>query len=424
MRTPSATMAPFISIENMKLVIDSLNQIIRESDDRILRAAESGHAPIRQVVYDVMADMAQDPAYDGLSLRELNHLAVETASQFYEQLASEMHAMQESQQIAPEPRRRQTFEPEPSAPFNVANATESSLPGVVNPPLGDNTSPSIIQCISIDGHERDLQAHPSRYAFTYTLDTPLRQVTSAAAPNVVVPVVDQTINCQFLLLVIDQLPGSYSHNASGAVRTALAKLVPKSQWSSHDGRSYTVLEPVANDTRVFDPPIASLSRLTVHLLRPDGQDLSDARDDAKVVNIAPGGPDDVPTYTMTLEKAKPRQEFLPMDIVVITGIRTGNHAFDTYMNRVEGHVIVKAGAPNPMEGTQTFDGVVTIVIKRAGNMDPATGQEQGIPGANDVFRDTGSLDLAESPASILNMSVQVSITLETACEQAGVSSTS
>jgi hypothetical protein len=415
-------MARFIGLDNMLAVLDSLGQRVRNSDDGVLRAIESGSAPMRQVVYDVMLDMAQDEAYAGIPIERMNQLAVDTAARFYEQLAYEMNTMRRTQQIAPAPRAPDAL-PEPSAPFQIVPSNEISAPGVTGPMYDGHPATTAIQCISIDGQDRDVRAYPDRYAFTYDLDSAIRTITSVVTATVVLPVVDQTINCPYLLLVVDQLPGVYSYNASTSVRGALTKLVPKSQWSSHGGREYTILEPCANDKRVYDPPIASLARLSIRLLRPNGQVVSAARDGMAVVDIAPGGPDALATYTLTMNRAVHRREFRPEDVVVISGCSTGNNAFDTYMNRAEGHIVMAAGAPNPPErDVANVDGVITIVVKRAGSLDDATGQEEATPGADSVFVGGNSLDLSEHPLGIINLSVQMSITMEAECSYSAVSS--
>ena len=415
-------MARFIGLENMRIVLDALGQRVRNSDDGVLQAIESGSAPMRQVVYDVMLDMAQDEAYSGLPVERMNQLAVDTAARFYEQLADEMDSVRQTQQIAPLP-RGPTVVPEPSAPFQVVPANETSAPGVTGPMYGGKPATTTIQCISIDGQDRDVRAYPDRYAFTYDLDSAIRTISSVVTSTVVLPVVDQTINCPYLLLVVDQLPGAYSYNASSSVRGALTKLVPKSQWSSHGGREYTILEPCANDKRTYDPPIASLARLSIRLLRPNGQVVSMARDGMTVVDVAPGGPGGLATYTLTMNRAVHRREFRQEDVVVMSGCATGNSAFDSYMNRAEGHVVLVAAAPNPSAQDSTnVDGVITIVIKRAGSLDPATGQEEATPGADAVFEGGSSLDLGESPIAIINLSVQMSITMEAECSYSAVSS--
>ena len=416
-------MAQFISAENMRAVLTSFYTAVRAEGSGLLGVVDEDRPPVRKVVYNAMVDIARDPAYAGLHVDELNATTVEIAVDFYSRLAAQRARARDAQRMPEHGALAVSTakaDPLPSDPLGapVTNGGSSMLlPPSQDPTIGTDSSngASVVRCLSIDSHDRDTTIFPARYAFTYELAEPVRRVQSAAARAVVLPVVQHTINCPHLLLVIDELPSAYSHNASDVVRRAFSKVIPKSQYSSNGGRAYTVLEPIADDKRTFDPPLPSISRLSVRLLRPDGDPVSPARDDLTIVEIelgsGDGGPGGAATYTLHTDTAFETREFGEGDIVTLRGSRTGNAAFDDYINRDGGHVVLSVVGEEPASAI----GRTTVVIRHAGSMG-AHGLWEPAPGADDVFTPGGGqLNLAATPLRITNLSVQMSVTLELEC---------
>lgn len=421
---PSFTMA-FISAENMRTVLAALGDRIRNEDDDVLLAVESGRPPVRQAVYEIMVDMSQDAAYTGLSVEEMNGVAADSVLNFYKEIARQHVNTIQTQRSAGAgfDRARDadtTFaEPQPRAPIAPVSEAAGAIPGVTESAAWYKTDKATVWCLSIDGQDRDTRLYPARYAFTYDFAEAARGVMSAVAKAIVLPVVHHTINCPFLLLVIEEFPSAYAVNGSDVVRRAFSKVIPKSQYSARGGRTYTVLEPVANDRRVFDPPLPSLGRLTARLIRPSGDLVSMSRDDFNIVKIElgfdGGGPGGAATYTLTMNTAYQTDEFMAGDLVVMTGCNTGNVAFDGYIDRNEGHEILGVVGEEP----QTAIGRTTIVIRRAGEMN-GFGIWEPMNAAEDVF-DADKRLLLTDPIRILNRSVQMSVTLEVECVHSTIS---
>lgn len=413
----------FISADNMRNVLTALGDRIRDGDDDLLVAIESGRPPVRQAVYQMMVDMSQDTAYIGLSVDEMNRIATDSVVQFYKEIARQHAKELQTQQVVATDEGLGTDvapTPQPRAPNAALSTAAGAVPGVTDSAAWYKPDKGTAWCLSIDGQDRNTRLYPTRYAFTYDLAEAARGVMSAVTKAVVLPVVYHTINCPFLLLVIDEFPSAYAINASDVVRRAFSKVIPKSQYSAQGGRTYTVLEPVANDKRAFDPPLPSLGRLTASLIRPNGDLVSMSRDDFSVVRMElgydGGGPGGAATYTLTMNTAYQTDEFVPGDLVVMTGCTTGNVAFDGYINRDAGHEILGVVGEEP----QAAIGRTTVVIRRAGEMN-SIGIWEPFESAEDVFDDDKRLLLADSPVRILNRSVQMSITLEVECVHSTIS---
>lgn len=414
----------FISAGNMAAVLRDVDAAARAGPPQLAHAVQADEPPVRQVVYNAMVDIARDPVYAEMAVDELNALTVEIATDFYARIAE-----QRGSAAALDVQRLPEHATEPSTEHNTEYGAErggiSSIANLEFPseaapaaPARAPPSGSVIRCLSIDSHDRDVHLRPDRYAFTCDFAEPVRGVISARTRAVVLPTVQHTVNSSHLLLVIAEFPSAYSHNASDVVRRAFSKLIPRSQYASDGGRVYTVLEPIADDHRVFAPPLPALSRLSVSLLRPDGEPVCRARDDFTVraveLGSGDGGPGGAATYTLTLNTAFATHEFREQDAVVVRGCATGNAAFDDYMNRAGGHVVLSVVGEEPASAI----GRTTVVIRHAGAMGQH-GLWEPAPGADDVFPPgDGRLDLTGSRVAILNLSVQISITLEVECAHA------
>ena len=419
-------MGQFIGLENMRTVLTALEQRVNDSDYRIAQAIESGSVPVRQVVYEVMVDMAQDEAYTGLSTSAMNEFAVDTVTRFYEQLSEDRENARRTQQSLPAPEQREPDpEPRPMAPFNTTSANTGSVPGIENPLFDQRPATTIVRCISIDGQDRVNSSYPERFRFAYDLAEPVRAVTAVKTCTVVLPAAYNMINCQYLLLVVEELPSAYAFNSAAPVRRAFSKLVPKSQYKatsegSIPAREYAVLEPIANDKRTFDPPIPSLSRFTVSLLRPDGDLVSFSRDRFIVQSVAPAGEAskyDESTFNLTLSPTIVANDFSKGDIVVFSHFASVHSAFNNFMNRSKGHVVKSTGMET--EGASNVAGYAnSIIIARSFEINEA-GEWTGDKQVNEAFRE--QLEVRDDGVRVINVSLQMSVTLEVECAHSGIS---
>lgn len=393
-------MSRFIHVENMRSILFMLEQELgREAQ----RAEEL--SPVKKIVYDIMLDVAREPSFALMDIDDMNRMVVDAAIRYYREMFAvqqlrHQHELQQLETVRYE-------EPRVSAvpTTHILRPGEHATP--VAPAL---TCPERLRrCISIEGQDRDVSVDPYRYHFTVTMEEALKTVHSLCTAGIVLASQDHTINCAYLLLVIDELPGTYTASAADATRRAFAKLVPKSTYSSPKGRMYVVLESIADDTRDFDPPLNSLSRLTVRLTRPSGAHVSQARDDIKLCKVVQSSDGNWILVTHTFWNS---QEFTQGDIVSVKGCNTGLDAFDKFINRVEGHEVITSGRAEA-------DGCNTLIIRCAGSISQETGafekDDAMVPAFDGTSAQSESAGEIRVHANILNLSLQMSITLNARC---------
>ena len=271
----------------------------------------------------------------------------------------------------------------------------------------------VIRCISIDGQGRDVAEYPMRYKFISTLNEALRTVSTVSASSVVISNKDHNINCPYLLLVINELSGKWTYSDREPVRRSFAKLVPQTTYSSPKGREYIVLQPLcAGHSVQFNPPLPSLSKLSISLTRPSGELVSAARDDycaCKVIQSSDGNWI-VVTSTFWLTS-----EFETGDIVYLTGDSSGNDALDAYLFREQGHEVLDIGRP------LTDEGCNKVIIRYAGRISQSTGAYEQDEKAGAAFSGSGTNNVGEVSikATMINLSNQISVTLEVGCGTRG-----
>jgi hypothetical protein len=226
--------------------------------------------------------------------------------------------------------------------------------------------------------------------------------------TVVLPVKDNSVNAPFLLLAIEELPGLYQNNASDHLRRAFTKLVPSNVYASSRGRSYAVLTPCCDDSRTFEHPIASMSRVSLKLMRPNGVIMSECQDTLRVskVSVSSDG-----NWILTTGTFWHQSEFEVGDIVYVSDVRTGIHAFDAFINRKSGHEVLERGLSVAAE-----DGCSSIVIRYAGALNRATGVYEKDPSVAPAFDDSQGPGEIGVDGSIINLSVQMSVSMTVECQ--------
>lgn len=487
-------MARFIDVDNMRAILAELDAAFQQVRPDIARAREIGAQP-KEVVFDTMVGMARDPAFEGMTVGQLNEVVIETTLSYYAAIADRVAAAESEpsrELVARAPASRAldlpggsggggggvapgTFGnaddgpedvPEPSSALRVLSLEDGNknVPRVMDPPRppSDDGDKVVKRALSLDGSDRDRDSYPSRHSFATVLSAPLRMVKSVRVCAVVIPVQDHTVNCTHIFIAVDELPSAYTHSSNSTAQRSFAKLVPKSTYQavhaytqlahtvpavqldrsvvhphvgayvnpSQPGRSYVVLEPVLDSRYQFDPPISSLDRLTTRLLRPDGTPVS-AVDDRYVISKVTLSPDD--TWHLHTTARWHTQEFAPGDIVSVQGSRTGNARFDSFLNRDTGHVVI---CPGGYDIAVANEGASVIIIRCAGEVDE-NGQFVRDKGVHEAFEDNGEVssvvvsDDADAASgaerattSVMNLSLQMSITMEAECQQSAMPSMS
>ena len=457
--SPGAT-SHFISLDNMRGIVDRVSRELPSHDRRaadLALGAQSEAPQVKQVVYDMMVDVARDDELAGLGTATMNQVVVNATMQYYQDLLlqtsrEDVAPTQDSAEAptfadavvsnmapgAAESSRStplHTYLSDPSAPqassLQVVDAGSSRLTEeqkrVVEQeegPVGnegrneeEQQKEILSWCISIDGQHRDMSKSTSRYQFITDLGDSIRNVKSIKTESVVLPIQDHNVNAPFLLLVVDELPGAYIYNNNDPVRRAFSKLVPESSYTSARGRTYSVLKPAAQDSRAFDPPMPALSRLTVRLTRPDGAIVSDSRDTLRVHKIVKSSDGN---WILVFDRFWEVKEFDKGDIVRLTGCNTKVDAVDQHINRDQGHEVLSLGMPLAEEGCNK------IVIRYAGYLDNSTGDFVQNPQADPAFdgshTDSDAVGEIATDCAIINLSLQMSATLTASCEVAALPS--
>lgn len=395
----------FMCLENM---VDVLRRVEDDVGGDVMR---SGNGPDpKQIVYEIMSDLAQDPNFARESVDDLNSLTCEAVVRYYADSGA-VRVVDTTIPPEPEPetvdrrkspstvQTKRAQEPESTTPFSTNNQIQSPV--------------TSRQCISIDGQDRDVVLNPDRYSFPSQFAEPLRSIVDIRVSSVVLPASHHTVNCPYLLLTFNEISGSYSHNASDPVRKAFTKLVHRSSYSSQGGRSYLVMEPAADDARSFSPRMPSLSRLTFRLHHPSGAIVSSARDDVGVTKVTQGSDGN---WVIETAKFWHVDDFAAGDLVAFKNFVTGIEAFDRFMERREGHRVVSVGRVDDIINTCNV-----FLISRAGVLNDSTGIYDPDPRMAEVF-DQSHMDSEKAGqinvrASLINMSAQVSISIVATCEQ-------
>lgn len=210
-------------------------------------------------------------------------------------------------------------------------------------------------------------------------------------------------NVSHVWLWIDEVSGGYSKNVSDVARRAFCKLVVKACHDPSAGRGYLLYEPVMSDVKVFDPPLAALSTLTLSLRRPDGSLVDGSRDEFMLTNVHKNS-DAAANWVLSMDRFWEDASFMEGDVLRLSEVDTGFVELNAFLNRSAGHVVLAVGYP---VGTS----FKSVVIRKPGEVDQATGIFEG-----DVTVHTQLQSVNTVSGRIMNYSMQVSVSMSAVCE--------
>ena len=297
---------------------------------------------------------------------------------------------------------------------------ESLLLTAARPPVVDASGDTLIahvgerkafpRYLSVNGFDRDWTKHRERFRFTLDLNSTLhRQIHSIGVTRLVVPmeISDErgignvpkqyythmfSFAFPYVVLNIEEFADVYE--GSGDVsRRAFCQMVFESSYKAPSGRGYVVLKPMQDEQKFFYPtPLASLSRLTLALLRPNGALFNRSTDRVHVMSLEwePINPTLLKVITTTYFD---KNEIFKGDTLRFQGVtflydmvglaNTVNdvggavvgpivkpYFYDqlaAFMNDPEGHEVIMIGQPNDSGFFRTF------YIQAPGAFDEATG---------------------------------------------------
>lgn len=234
----------------------------------------------------------------------------------------------------------------------------------------------------------------------------------------------------YLILRIDEFNDVYD-GTNDEIRKSFCKLLYHRSYKAPNGRGYVILKPLQKEKKYFHPtPLSSLSRLSISLLKPNGFLLNQSADNYKVKKIyySTFNPH---MYEVMTDVFFDRNEFFTGDTVffkdfTITSKRDQDnkpqptifannvnaHKLNEFINRPEGHEIIRIGTPNENGFYRSF------MIMAEGHFDRLTGKQdtnQDIVTVLNSYNDT--IDYSTFTGFngyIMNMSLQntIGITLD------------
>lgn len=286
-----------------------------------------------------------------------------------------------------------------AAAAGEAHVNERALTVIAPPPRQRRTI--VENYISISGTDRDADADPHRFRFSVdvqgygdagTLSQAHRNVEWIEASCVVLPMEadassmgqqgrgfyqhDFGMQYPYVLLNIDGFEGTYDAT-NDAARKAFCMLRYRRAYRAPNGRGYVVLEPMQGERRVFAPaPLASLRQLRLSIQRPNGALFNNSVDRYQVSTLE-YDPLERLYLRLVLDRYYDTNEFVPGDSVTIAAFKSepppgdadpeAFRALDAFLNRPEGHEVVRMGPTNEQGFART------LLVLAPGVLDQAAG---------------------------------------------------
>lgn len=292
--------------------------------------------------------------------------------------------------------------------------------------------------LSINSSDRDWTLEPLRYQYSIhslgdssgDLQRRYRNIESIAVGKVVIPeeiIENKSFNHDFsfaypyLILQIDEFNDIYD-GTNDNVRKAFSMLIFDACYKAPNGRGYIILKPIQNEKKRFYPvPLSSLGKLSVSLLKPNGQLLNRSSDAYKIQKFEYDQILHAQYFKVITNVYFDKNEFFVGDEVILQNhvfsVNTPNitesaaREFNEFINRREGHEIKAIGEANESGFFNSF------YIQAPGYFDKANGQyivnETLVTALNEY---NGEIDFSdpETPmnGSVLNNSLQHTISLK------------
>lgn len=305
----------------------------------------------------------------------------------------------------------------------IGTSSQSILAPIVSKQI------QIQKYLSINSFDREWSSAPLRYRYAVTfngMQSQYKNIKSIQIGRVVIPQeIIENVNIlnypnktnfnyefsfsyPYLILRIDEFNDVYD-GTNDNVRKSFCHLVYDQSYKSPNGRGYIVLKPIQREKKEFYPtPLSSLSKLTLSILRPNGQLLNDSSDGYKVfkVDYEPFNPNYLQIVTDTFFD---KNEFFVGDNVVIKGYNMSSKDMCDFINRPEGHEIVQIGSTNDNGFYRNF------YIYAPGTFDKSIGKfvvKQSVIAELNSYNNT--IDFTTSTATngyIMNFSLQNSIAI-------------
>lgn len=243
---------------------------------------------------------------------------------------------------------------------------------IVIPKIKDNNI--IVQkYLSINSIDRDWEndVYPERYRYminflSYDNDfmNRYRNIDSMEISRIIVPCETSlststsyhiSFSLPYVVLNIDEFQDVYD-GTNDVIRKSFCSLIYESSYRAPNGRGYIVLKPIQNEKKQFYPaPLSTIQKLTISLLKPNGDLFSKNTDSYQILNIEQ---DNINTdrLLITLSSYFPQIEFYNSDFILIKQFNITKlvpqqldgdiNSLNNFINRPNGHEIIELGNVN------------------------------------------------------------------------------
>lgn len=302
----------------------------------------------------------------------------------------------------------------------------------------NSTYKLIPKYININSFDRNWTVDTKRYSYSVNFQAKendimnkYKNIESIAVSRVIIPeevitsnsIVNQektafnhefSFSFPYLLLSIDEFTDVYDGTNQNA-RKAFATLIYYRHYKAPNGRGYVILQPIQQEEKVFYPNLlSSMPKLSIKLLKPNGQLLNDSSDEYKIFKIDYENFN--PQYVKIVTHVYfDKNEFYVGDMCVfssfvITPVNQAATDFNMFINRPEGHEIKQLGSPNDQGFYRTF------YIEAPGKFNKTLGQFEvtmaQINALNDYNSPINYNTVTTINGSIMNSSLQNSISMK------------
>jgi hypothetical protein len=414
----------FVSVDNFKVLM----QVFREHVRRKHACDVEQLCPdvnCSTVLYDTMLVVQKEFEGNQTAMGDMNNVALNMITRYYEQRSSIVASSVTTASLS----TLTEALPVP-VPFAAAAALlpEASLGG------GGGGGGVAEKYISINSFDREWTLSPARYSYSVSMLNPLREVHTISVGVLIlpaeirdVPAVHHVAKSSFLhnynldvpyvVMRVDELGDMYS-GANERLNRGFCKLVYDKSYCTSYGRAFIVLKSMQPEVKVFEPS-TTVQRLTISILRPNGDLLNESRDDHQLFKLEHEAYN--PTYLKVITcKYFDKNDFYVGDNIqmrdfVITPLLGPNgpkevaeSGLETVVNRWSGHDIRQLGRPND-EGFYRW-----FYIDAPSQFSEATGRREvrtDLVQALQDYNDRTALDDIARPGNgkLLNMSLQNSV---------------